>query len=824
MSVLAIKKMMLYCPKCQKKYEESDLRFCNNDGARLVPAKFAGNQTQGVFTSILGLPTPIGKNEEEQSVPTFIKTNGESSAKQTPNPAGFFKLDAKPESQKTSTRVVKPSEIPTGQAALGDRQTNPAGRDALTLENPEVLIGQLIKGRYKILKITERSESGISFLAADKIAADRKVIVTVLMGDKDDVDEKLFAEERKSLSLINHPNVERLLDSGELLEGKPFVIREFYDGVSVGDLLEKSGQFDSLRTARIIRQAAYALGAIHQNHVIHRRLQPENIILIVGENDSEQVKLVNTGLFDEEINKDNLAYKSPEQLSGKAESFAEDTYSLAVIAYQMLTNRLPFDASSINALLKSQREGLTVHPTNLRLDVQPIVDDILEKALSFDSAKRYPKAHDFGNVFYNALTSVAPWEEEKKDVKTEISETKVPEIKMETADGEILEIEQSEIENLEDFSKILETENIGRQEILENDEKSEKIPMPYISLIPEKKVDIKGEIPAIEKDDADKFAGEIQEVEIKDISLEKADAENLSDEHFAQIAASENAADKDLLWEKRSPEKPKNADSRSTFLPLIGVLILLAAGFGFWYYFINRPTPPLVQTSEPTVADAAAANQKKSLPNAIDGYSPNNEDIEIPPPERQVSQPPETKYFENTKQNLKDDLARNFLGFSLFYPQDWNLNQTDNKFIDLSKNTKGNLPEKVFLVSPYDSRGTFKMDEPLFSELVKKSNSDLAKDVPNYQVISEGNVAIQNGRWKAYEVKFQGGGEAGKGEKKLILWGRRLWIPVQRPGMKNGFIITMFATSLSDDVTSVDDVGVKDSLAKILETFEPTQN
>ena len=838
MSVSAIKKMMLYCPKCQKKYEESDLRFCNNDGARLVPAKFAGNQSQGVFTSILGLPTPIGKNEEEQSVPTFVKSNGESSAKQSPNPASFFKLDAKPEPQKTSTRVIKPNEIPTGRAALGDRQTNPAGRDALTLGNPEVLIGQLIKGRYKILKITERSESGISFLAADKIAADRKVIVTVLMGDKDDLNEKLFAEERKSLSLINHPNVERLLDSGELLEGKPFVIREFYDGVSVGDLLEKSGQFDSLRTARIIRQAAYALGAIHQNHVIHRRLQPENIILIVGENDSEQVKLVNTGLFDEEINKDNLAYKSPEQLSGKAESFAEDTYSLAVIAYQMLTNRLPFDAISINALLKSQREGLTVHPTNLRLDVPPIVDDILEKALSFDFAKRYPKAHDFGNAFYNALKSVALWEEEKKDVKTEISETKVseikipkveiPEIKTETADGEILEIEESEIENLEDFSKILEMENSGRQEILEKDEKSEKIPMPHISLVPEKKeiekTDAKSEIPAIEKGDADKFADEIQEIEIKDISLEKADAENLSDEHFAQIAASENAADKDLLWEKRSPEKPKNADSRSAFLPLIGVLILLAAGFGFWYYLINRPTPPLVQTSQPTSADAAATNQQKSLPNAIDGYSPNNEDIEIPPPERQVSQPPGTEYFENTKQNLKGEPARNFLGFSLFYPQDWNLNQTDNKFIDLSKTTKGNLPEKVFLVSPYDSRGTFKMDEPLFPELVKKSNSDLAKDVPNYQVISEGNVTIQNGRWKAYEVKFQGGGEAGKGEKKLILWGRRLWIPVQRPGMKNGFIITMFATSLADDVTSVDDVGVKDSLAKILETFEPTQN
>ena len=57
----------------------------------------------------------------------------------------------------------------------------------------------------------------------------------------------------------------------------------------------------------------------------------------------------------------------------------------------------------------------------------------------------------------------------------------------------------------------------------------------------------------------------------------------------------------------------------------------------------------------------------------------------------------------------------------------------------------------------------------------------------------------------------------------MTLWGRRLWLPMPVAGTPNGFVITMLATSLSDAVRSVDDVGVKGELGKVLETFEPEQ-
>ena len=103
-----------------------------------------------------------------------------------------------------------------------------------------------------------------------------------------------------------------------------------------------------------------------------------------------------------------------------------------------------------------------------------------------------------------------------------------------------------------------------------------------------------------------------------------------------------------------------------------------------------------------------------------------------------------------------------------------------------------------------------------------ESNKSLeALPIPNYKMISKRDIIV-NG-WKAHEVKFQGSGTASNGEA-LILWGRRIWIPAARPGVKTGFVITLLATSLSDVVKSVDDVGEKGELGKILKTFEPDRN
>ena len=75
--------------------------------------------------------------------------------------------------------------------------------------------------------------------------------------------------------------------------------------------------------------------------------------------------------------------------------------------------------------------------------------------------------------------------------------------------------------------------------------------------------------------------------------------------------------------------------------------------------------------------------------------------------------------------------------------------------------------------------------------MARETNETLTKLLRGYQLVSEGEIML-NRDWQAYEIKFQGGGTSGTGEK-LVVWGRRLFIPAARPGVRNGFEITMLA-------------------------------
>ena len=298
----------------------------------------------------------------------------------------------------------------------------------------------------------------------------------------------------------------------------------------------------------------------------------------------------------------------------------------------------------------------------------------------------------------------------------------------------------------------------------------------------------------------------------------------------SEIVEAKTSDSSDLAWTRRSPEPPQT-NSRSWLLfSLLGLAVLLLGLWGIWTYFLNRPA----QTEAVIQPETSVQNQpaiQAAAPTASQNSPISTNEIgEIAPLPRQIAQPPNSVFFQNSKQKAKGDLLKNFLSFTLYYPKDWKTNEvaasekagTRGKFLDISRDHESGTPIEKMLVSYYESKGTFKSDEENFSKLVKETNETLKKIVPNYQMISEGEIKI-NGNWKAYEIKFQGGGETANGEK-LDLWGRRLFIPVTRPGMRSGYEITMFATSLSNEVKNVDDVGVKGELAAILETFEPNQN
>lgn len=747
----------VYCPKCGQNFEEGSRRFCPTDGSRLISDSYDQPAAPGVFSNLIPKAAPVGGADEvlSETAKSFVREpeldlfgdKKEVLADDLP----FFELDdiqpivvEQPEfvpppplqipdpvlEPKPAARKINPYEIPAGHVELGDSERTASVFNDFDANDPDGFVGRMVKGRYKVTEYLGGDETGLAYLADDKIVSDKMVLVRILLeGDADPMMESILAEERVSLSHFSHPNIARLVDSGAFTNGTEFLISEYTDALSVRDILSIHGKFHAARTARVIRQASYALSEAHQEGIIHRDIRPENIILSISDSDAEQIKLVNFGASNGDPNPHNAAYKAPEILDGRVSTAASDTYSLAVVAYEMLTGNVPFEGESTKELMRLQHGGLKDRPSQYDPNISEEVDEVFDKAFAFKAVGRYTKAREFGDALFDALT---------------------------------------------DAPQVLAPAAVAANEVVE---------VSPDAIIPDA-----GAVTVAPK------------------------VENLKPLDTTPVTKQVEPA-----WKNRSPEPPQEETSRGKILAVVGILALLALVVLGLYYFLGSSGP------KPVDANLAQNTNGPSTPTITS-------DTEMPPQPRKIAQPANTEYYSNNKQNLKGDLLRNFVGFSLYYPKEWKLNGPQEsitaggrgKFLDISRSTpEGKLKEQM-LVSYYPSKGTFNNDADKFPQMVKETNETLKKLLPGYQMVSEGEIKL-NGDWRAYEVKFQGGGTSETGEK-LVVWGRRLFIPASRLDARNGFEITMLATSLADEVKSVDDVGVHGELASILYSFEPTQN
>ena len=760
----------MHCPKCGIKYPDGSQRFCDIDGERLSAAgsEVARGARKMVFSGVLSnsesgmaapLPIEIAISEEDEKIndelmsELFFETEEEDVLLwNTDESASDPQVEVEVIPQFTAAaddepapipsplpRKVDPADIPAGHIEVdddGDREHPSIKSSDFDPDEPIDFVGRIVKGRYRVTELLREDDTGFAYLADDGLVNGRQVVVRILADEEiDEMTESIFAEERVSLSHINHPNVLRLIDSGQFSNGTNFLISEHSDALTALDILEIHGPLSAVRVAKIIRQAGEALGEVHREGILHRDIRPDNILVTLAENETELVKIADFGVSSGDCNSDNIYYKSPETLDGRIPTVASDIYALGVVAYQLLTGKLPFNGNTEREFLRSLKADLEILPTDIRYDISTDVDDVIEKALSKDPLGRYSTARDFGDALSAALAATPP------------------------------------------------------------------------TLIADEHITVLDEQP--------------------DRTKEGAIVPGSNRISIPATASTEKVQDVDsLAWTRRSPEPPARPDPNWTWVAVAGALTILLIAAGIWYYVLVRQVEPEYRV--PTDQEAAnPANAPVITPQTPEQQA---EDIEVPPPVRSVAQPPNTEFFQNSKQSLKGDLARNFVGFSLFYPKSWKAagpqasidGKTRGKFLDISNNTPDGKLKEQMLISYYASNGTIKEDADKFPRLVKETNETLTKLIPNYQMVSEGNTLV-NGGWNAYEVRFQGSGTGEKGER-LLVWGRRIFVPAARPGVRSGFEITMLATSYADDVRSVDDVGVRDELGTILYTFEPGRN
>src|SRR5215831_5770612 len=238
------------------------------------------------------------------------------------------------------------------------------------------VVGGRLKGRYLVECELGRGGVGVVFLARDERLHGMPVVIKFLLdsaGQNKWLTGK-FSQEAEALTRINHPGVVRVIDRDHSDDGRPFFVMEFIKGRPLRSVMN-SGLMDLVYVAQITRQIGSALHAAHQQGVFHRDLKPENVMLEQLSSGEEQIKLIDFGIAKvinpQAGNETEVAvvagsrqYIAPEQLLSQTASPATDIYALAIIVYEMVTGRLPFNPQAPTHFLVMQE---LMRPQNARI-------------------------------------------------------------------------------------------------------------------------------------------------------------------------------------------------------------------------------------------------------------------------------------------------------------------------------------------------------------------------------------------------------------------------------------------------------------------------
>jgi serine/threonine protein kinase len=225
-----------------------------------------------------------------------------------------------------------------------------------------------------------------------------------------------FVREAQYGTRVQHPNVVKTIEIGQSDNGLHFLAIEW----AAGELLERYAKqhapLSTEETAVIIAQIGAAVQAAHSARIVHRDLKPENVMY---DPETRQVKLLDFGIAtdvqaaaDERLTRagffvGSLMYVAPEALSGEIVTPAADQYSLATIAYYLLTRCLPYTAKAPREMFT---QLLTLPPVPLnaareRLKFSAALEQVVMKALSKEPANRYPDVLAFVTAFQQAATT-----------------------------------------------------------------------------------------------------------------------------------------------------------------------------------------------------------------------------------------------------------------------------------------------------------------------------------------------------------------------------------------------------------------------------------
>jgi predicted Ser/Thr protein kinase len=263
--------------------------------------------------------------------------------------------------------------------------------------------------QYALERELGRGGMGVVFLARE-LSLDRMVAIKVLppsLAD-DPATRERFLREARTAAQLSHPNIVPIFRA-DAMDGLAYFAMGYVDGENLAERLASRGPLPPADAVRILREAAWALAYAHARGVVHRDVKPENIMLERG---TGRVTVTDFGIA-RDVRAKNLTadgtvlgsvhYMSPEQVSGEGLDGRSDLYALGVVAFQLLSGRLPFDAPQASAVLLMQAMRAAPSLGELAPTVPAPLVQVVDRCLRKDPAERYATGEALAEALTQAL-------------------------------------------------------------------------------------------------------------------------------------------------------------------------------------------------------------------------------------------------------------------------------------------------------------------------------------------------------------------------------------------------------------------------------------
>jgi tRNA A-37 threonylcarbamoyl transferase component Bud32 len=273
-------------------------------------------------------------------------------------------------------------------------------------------------GRYRIAGELGRGAMGIVYRATDPAIGRPVAIKTIRIRDindtrhRDKLRERLFREAR-SAGVLSHPNIVTIYDMDEV-DGLAYIAMAYVNGPTLEKILVSEKPLSGATMLRILRQAASALDYAHGRGIVHRDIKPANIMT----DEDGAVKITDFGIA-KITTASNMTetrtvvgtpnYMSPEQVQGLPIDGRSDQFSLAVIAYEILTGERPFMGEHLSTVVYKIVAEQPSDAQRINTTLTPQIDAVLKRGLAKKPEDRYPSCANFIGALEMACAESRGW-------------------------------------------------------------------------------------------------------------------------------------------------------------------------------------------------------------------------------------------------------------------------------------------------------------------------------------------------------------------------------------------------------------------------------